>query len=44
MIDTDNSGQITQEELKVGLERVGENLRESEIAALMQAVSDNNII
>lgn len=39
MIDTDNSGQITFEELKAGLERVGANLRESEIYALMQAVS-----
>lgn len=39
MIDTDNSGQITFEELKVGLERVGANLTESEIVALMQAVS-----
>lgn len=39
MIDTDNSGQITFEELKVGLERVGANLTESEIVALMQSVS-----
>lgn len=39
MIDTDNSGQITFEELKVGLERVGAKLTESEIVALMQAVS-----
>lgn len=39
MIDTDNSGQITFEELKIGLERVGANLKESEIYALMQAVS-----
>lgn len=39
MIDTDNSGQITFEELKAGLERVGANLKESEIAALMEAVS-----
>lgn len=39
MIDTDNSGQITFEELKVGLERVGAKLKESEIYALMQAVS-----
>nr|GEW33142.1 calcium-dependent protein kinase 1-like [Tanacetum cinerariifolium] len=28
MIDTDNSGKITFEELKVGLKRVGENLKE----------------
>lgn len=39
MIDTDNSGQITFEELKVGLKRVGANLKESEIYDLMQAVS-----
>lgn len=39
MIDTDNSGQITFEELKVGLKRVGANLKESEIYDIMQAVS-----
>lgn len=39
MIDTDNSGQITLEELKNGLERVGSNLKDSEIHGLMQAVS-----
>ena len=39
MIDTDNSGQITLEELKNGLERVGSVLKDSEIAWLMQAVS-----
>lgn len=39
MIDTDNSGQITFEELKVGLKRFGANLKESEIYDLMQAVS-----
>ncbi|XP_010263104.1 PREDICTED: calcium-dependent protein kinase 20-like isoform X2 [Nelumbo nucifera] len=39
MIDTDNSGHITFEELKAGLERVGANLKESEIYALMQALS-----
>lgn len=39
MIDTDNSGQITFEELKVGLKRFGANLNESEIYDLMQAVS-----
>jgi calcium-dependent protein kinase len=39
MIDTDNSGSITFEELKVGLKKVGANLQESEIQALMQAVS-----
>lgn len=39
MIDTDNSGQITVEELKNGLERVGSVLKDSEITRLMQAVS-----
>lgn len=39
MIDTDNSGQITFEELKDGLKRFGANLNESEIYQLMQAVS-----
>ncbi|WRX13100.1 Protein kinase domain - like 10 [Theobroma cacao] len=37
MIDTDNSGQITFEELKAGLKRVGANLKESEIYDLMKA-------
>lgn len=41
MIDADSSGQITFEELKVGLQRVGANLKESEIYDLMQAVSIN---
>lgn len=39
MLDTDNSGQITLEELKTGLQRVGANLKESEIATLMEAVT-----
>lgn len=38
MIDTDNSGTITYEELKDGLKRVGSDLVESEIKALMNAV------
>ena len=38
MIDTDNSGSITFEELKQGLKRVGSNLMESEIKDLMNAV------
>ncbi|GAA0153752.1 non-receptor serine/threonine protein kinase [Lithospermum erythrorhizon] len=42
MIDTDNSGQITYEELKAGLERVGANLKESEIYDLMQAADVDN--
>ncbi|XP_037440019.1 calcium-dependent protein kinase 27-like isoform X2 [Triticum dicoccoides] len=37
MMDTDNSGQINYEELKAGLERVGANMKESEISQLMQA-------
>ena len=41
MIDTDNSGQITYEELKVGFEKAGAILKESEIYDLMQAVSTN---
>lgn len=39
MIDVDGSGQITLEEMKKGLDRVGANLKESEIENLMQAVS-----
>ncbi|KAF8403416.1 hypothetical protein HHK36_011519 [Tetracentron sinense] len=42
MIDTDNSGHITYEELKAGLERVGANLKESEISGLMQAADIDN--
>lgn len=39
MIDTDNSGSITFDELKDGLKRVGSELMESEIKDLMEAVS-----
>lgn len=39
MIDTDNSGTITFDELKDGLRRVGSELMESEIQALMNAVN-----
>ena len=39
MIDSDNSGHITLEELTIGLERVGANLVEGEISHLMEAVS-----
>ncbi|XP_071908550.1 calcium-dependent protein kinase 26-like [Coffea arabica] len=43
MIDTDNSGQITFEELKAGLKRFGADLNESEIYDLMRAADiDNN--
>ncbi|KAJ0028856.1 hypothetical protein Pint_36207 [Pistacia integerrima] len=42
MIDTDNSGQITFEELKIGLKRFGANLDESEIHNLMKAADVDN--
>lgn len=43
MIDTDNSGYITFDELKAGLKRFGANLNESEIHNLMKAADvDNN--
>ncbi|KAG9130960.1 hypothetical protein Leryth_006733 [Lithospermum erythrorhizon] len=42
MIDADNSGNITLEELKVGLEKVGANLKDSEITDLMQAADIDN--
>lgn len=42
MIDTDNSGTITFEELKEGLKRVGSELMESEIKSLMEAADVDN--
>ncbi|PIN01717.1 Ca2+/calmodulin-dependent protein kinase, EF-Hand protein superfamily [Handroanthus impetiginosus] len=42
MIDTDNSGTITYDELKQGLKRVGSQLMESEIKALMDAADIDN--
>ncbi|KAJ0809186.1 putative non-specific serine/threonine protein kinase [Helianthus annuus] len=42
MIDADSSGQITFEELKAGLKRVGANLKESEIYDLMQEADVDN--
>ncbi|KAL8129449.1 hypothetical protein V2J09_018604 [Rumex salicifolius] len=42
MIDTDNSGQITLQELKTGLEKVGADLKDSEIIDLMQAADVDN--
>ncbi|KAL0914393.1 hypothetical protein M5K25_014737 [Dendrobium thyrsiflorum] len=42
MIDADNSGQITLEELKAGLERAGAKLKDSEIVALMEAADIDN--
>ncbi|XP_048127900.1 calcium-dependent protein kinase 17-like, partial [Rhodamnia argentea] len=42
MIDTDNSGYITFEELKTGLRRFGANLNESEMLDLMKAADIDN--
>ncbi|XVE96228.1 hypothetical protein REPUB_Repub02eG0203800 [Reevesia pubescens] len=42
MIDADNSGHITLEELKTGLEKVGSNLKDSEINGLMEAADIDN--
>ncbi|KAK4264612.1 hypothetical protein QN277_025765 [Acacia crassicarpa] len=42
MIDTDNSGTITFDELKDGLKRVGSDLMESEIKDLMDAADIDN--
>ncbi|KAF7057632.1 hypothetical protein CFC21_064850 [Triticum aestivum] len=42
MIDTDNSGTITYEELKDGLKRVGSDLMEPEIQSLMDAADIDN--
>ncbi|KAL8147484.1 calcium-dependent protein kinase 20-like [Apium graveolens] len=42
MIDTDNSGNITLEELQKGLEKVGANLMESEIKDLLQSADLDN--
>ncbi|PIN07467.1 Ca2+/calmodulin-dependent protein kinase, EF-Hand protein superfamily [Handroanthus impetiginosus] len=42
MIDTDNSGQITFEELKIGLKKYGANLNESDIYDLMKAADVDN--
>ncbi|KAH8490176.1 hypothetical protein H0E87_022633 [Populus deltoides] len=42
MIDTDNSGTITFEELKHGLKRVGSQMTEAEIKTLMDAADIDN--
>ncbi|KAD5803194.1 hypothetical protein E3N88_14554 [Mikania micrantha] len=42
MIDADGSGQITLEELKKGLEKVGANIIDSEIERLMEAADIDN--
>jgi len=39
-IDTDNSGSITLEELKQGLQEQGTKLSEYEVKQLMEAVSN----
>jgi len=38
-MDTDNSGTITYEELRAGLQRLGSKLTEAEVQQLMEAVS-----
>lgn len=38
-MDTDRSGTITLEELKVGLSRLGSKVSEAEVKQLMEAVS-----
>jgi len=38
-MDTDNSGTITYEELRAGLQRLGSKLTEAEVRQLMDAVS-----
>ncbi|KAF7061370.1 hypothetical protein CFC21_068068 [Triticum aestivum] len=42
MLDSDNSGHITLDELKTGLRRVGATLMDSEIDALMEAADIDN--
>ncbi|XP_071698679.1 calcium-dependent protein kinase 26-like [Rutidosis leptorrhynchoides] len=42
IIDTDNSGYITFEDLKAGLNRFGSNLKESEIYDLMRSADIDN--
>ncbi|XP_074279548.1 calcium-dependent protein kinase 4-like isoform X2 [Silene latifolia] len=42
MIDTDNSGTITFDELKVGLKSVGSEMTESDIRSLLQAADIDN--
>lgn len=37
-IDTDNSGTITFEELKAGLQRLSKKISESEVKQIMEAV------
>lgn len=44
MIDVDNSGSITFDELKEGLRKLGSALMDTEIRALMEAVSRSSIL
>lgn len=39
LMDTDNNGKVTFEELKAGLQKVGSQLAEAEMKMLMEAVS-----
>lgn len=39
LMDTDNNGKVTFEELKSGLQKVGSQLAEPEMKLLMEAVS-----
>ena len=43
MIDADNSGTITFDELKTGLRKLGSSLMDTEIQTLMDAVSSPQI-
>lgn len=38
MMDVHNSGKITLEELKVGLHKIGQNIPDSDVQILMEAV------
>lgn len=39
LMDTDNNGKVTYEELKAGLQKVGSQLAEPEIKLLMEVVN-----
>lgn len=40
MMDTDNSGAITFDELKAGLQKLGSGLMDNEVRIIMEAVID----
>ena len=44
MMDTDNSGAITFDELKAGLEKLGSGLMDSEVQTIMDAVSKKSCL